>query len=80
MGLAVYLHNLLILVFTEAPTQVQTHQEAVISFDPPVMLNLNSPGSLPLPFHCSHAILQAPHTLAFLQTSWIKKRLASLFS
>lgn len=80
VGLVVYLHNLLILVSTEAPIQVQTHYEAVTSFDPPVMFDLNSSLKLHLLFHCFHATLQAPYTLAFLPISWIKKSLAALFS
>lgn len=77
VGLVVYLHNLIILVLREAPTQVQKYQEAVVSYDHPVKLDINSLQNHPFLFHCSHAILQASHTLASLQPSWTKKRVAS---
>lgn len=36
----------------EAPTQVQTYYQEVISYDPVVKLDQNSPCNLPLLFHC----------------------------
>jgi len=70
-----YLHNLIILVFREPPTQIQIYQEALVSCDHAVKLDINSLHNHP--FHCFHAILQAPHILASLQPSWIAKRVVA---